>query len=211
MSKLVSFGGGFVVYDMEDRQVAEIKGDWKGWNFKFIAVDNVEIGTVTKKWAGIGKELFTAQGPDGVRALAIEERQALQFATQLMGHLGADVVKVEHPERGDSGRGAQPFLTDKDGRKVGATYLRNNLAKRSIGIDLKQPAGAELIRRLVPNFDVIAENFLPGTLDRLGIGYDALRAIQPRLIYASIAGFGQLTDPPYHRSSASAPRPHATP
>ena len=131
---------------------------------------------------------------DGVRVLAIEQMQALPFATQLMGHLGADVVKVEHPERGDSGRGAQPFLIDKDGRQVGATYLRNNLAKRSIGIDLKQPAGAELIRRLVPNFDVIAENFLPGTLDRLGIGYDALRAIEPRIIYASISGFGQLTD-----------------
>lgn len=60
VSKLFSFGGGFFVYDMEDRQVAEIKGDWKGWNFKFISVDNVEIGTVTKKWAGIGKELFTS-------------------------------------------------------------------------------------------------------------------------------------------------------
>ncbi len=142
---------------------------------------------------------------DGVRVLAIEQMQALPFATQLMGHLGADVVKVEHPERGDSGRGAQPFLTDKDGRKVGATYLRNNLAKRSIGIDLKQPAGAELIRRLVPNFDVIAENFLPGTLDRLGIGYDALRTIEPRIIYASISGFGQLTDSPYKRWPAYAP------
>ena len=59
-SKLLSLGGGFHVYDMEDNLVAEIKGDWKGWNFRFISKTNVEIGTVTKQWAGIGKELFTS-------------------------------------------------------------------------------------------------------------------------------------------------------
>lgn len=59
-SKLFSLGGGFYVFDAQDRQVAEIKGDWKGWNFKFISNTGVELGTVTKKWAGIGKELFTS-------------------------------------------------------------------------------------------------------------------------------------------------------
>jgi formyl-CoA transferase len=142
---------------------------------------------------------------DGVKVLALEQMQALPFGTQLLGHLGADVVKVEHPVRGDSGRGAQPFLIDHQGRKVGATYLRNNLAKRSIGVDLKHPAGQDLIRRLVPKFDVVAENFLPGTLDRLGIGYEALRAVEPRIIYASISGFGQLTDSPYKHWPAYAP------
>ena len=59
-SKIFSLGGGFYVFDNQDQQVAEVKGDWKGWNFKFLAKDGREIGTVTKKWAGIGKELFTS-------------------------------------------------------------------------------------------------------------------------------------------------------
>src|SRR5512134_2046866 len=90
---------------------------------------------------------------DGVRVLALEQMQALPYATQLLAHLGADVVKVEPPGRGDAGRFAQPALTDKDGRQVGATYLRNNLGKRSIAIDLKQPEGRALFERLVPHFD----------------------------------------------------------
>jgi len=59
-SKVLSLGGGFYVYNMADQQIAEVKGDWKGWNFKFIGADGHEVGTVTKKWAGIGKELFTS-------------------------------------------------------------------------------------------------------------------------------------------------------
>jgi uncharacterized protein YxjI len=59
-SKILSLGGGFYVYNMADQQIAEVKGDWKGWNFKFIGADGREVGTVTKKWAGIGKELFTS-------------------------------------------------------------------------------------------------------------------------------------------------------
>ena len=79
--------------------------------------------------SGSGKPL------EGVRVLAIEQMQALPYGTQLMAHLGADVVKVEHPEHGDSGRGAQPRIRDADGRQVGATYLRNNLNKRSMARD----------------------------------------------------------------------------
>ena len=92
---------------------------------------------------------------EGVRVLAIEQMQALPHATQLMAQLGADVVKVEHPTSGESGRGARPAVTDEQGRQVGATYLRNNLGKRSIGVDLKHPEGVALIKRLVPHFDVV--------------------------------------------------------
>ena len=106
---------------------------------------------------------------DGVRVLAVEQMQALPYATQLLAHLGADVVKVEAPERGDAGRLAQPALTDKDGRRVGATYLRNNLGKRSIAIDLKHAEGRALFERLVPHFDVIAENMRPGAMEALGL------------------------------------------
>jgi formyl-CoA transferase len=142
---------------------------------------------------------------DGVRILAAEQMQALPYATQLLSHLGAEVVKVEHPRNGESGRGSQPFLTDEDGRKVGATYLRNNLNKQSIGIDLKQPEGQALFKKLVPHFDIVAENFTPGTMDRLGIGYDAIREIEERVIYVSISGFGNQGDSPYSSWPAYAP------
>jgi formyl-CoA transferase len=142
---------------------------------------------------------------DGVRILAAEQMQALPFATQLMGFLGADVVKVEHPRQGESGRGAEPKITDRDGRRVGATYLRNNLGKRSIGIDLKQPEGAELFKRLVPHFDVVAENYRTGVMAGFGLGYDALSAVNPRLVYLSISGFGNQGDSPYAAWPAYAP------
>lgn len=142
---------------------------------------------------------------DGLRILAVEQMQALPFATQLLAHLGADVVKVEHPLHGDSGRGALPAVTDRDGRQVGATYLRNNLGKRSVAIDLKHPEGRELVKRLAGSFDVLGENFKPGTMDRLGLGYRDLATLHPRLIYVSVSGFGNLHESPYASWPAYAP------
>ncbi len=134
---------------------------------------------------------------DGVRVLAAEQMQALPYATQLLARLGADVVKVEHPVHGESGRASTPAMTDPQGRKVGATYLRNNFDKRSVGLDLKAPEGRELFLQLAGNFDVIAENFKPGTMDRMGLGYDAIAAKYPSAIYVSISGFGNTADSPY--------------
>jgi formyl-CoA transferase len=132
-----------------------------------------------------------------VRILAVEQMQAVPFATQLLAHLGAEVVKVEHPVHGESGRAAQPSIRDDDGQDVGATYLRNNLGKKSIGVDLKDPRGVELVKRLVLHYDVVAENFKPGTMERLGLGYDALAADHPALVYVSVSGFGSLLPTPY--------------
>ena len=146
----------------------------------------------------IGKDRGDGSKPlDGIRILAIEQMQALPFATQLLGHLGAEVVKVEHPERGDSGRGAQPAVADIDGRQVGATYLRNSLSKKSISVDLKHPQGVELIRRLTPHYDVVGENFKPGTMKRLGLSYEDLSKLHPGLVYVSVSGFGNLSESPY--------------
>lgn len=142
---------------------------------------------------------------DGVRVLAVEQMQALPYATQLMAHLGAEVVKIEHPEHGDSGRGAQPRITDADGRAVGATFLRNNLSKRSVAIDLKQPDGRDLVLRMAPHFDVLAENFTPGVMERLGLGYERVAALSPPIVYTSISGFGNATDSPYRSWPAYAP------
>ncbi len=141
----------------------------------------------------------------GVRILAIEQMQALPFATQLLAHLGADVVKVEHPVTGDSGRGALPAVRDPDGRMVGATYQRNALNKRSIAIDMKHPEGRELIRRLAAHYDVLGENFKPGVMKRLGLAWEDLHPLHPRLVYVSVSGFGNLLPSPYASWPAYAP------
>jgi formyl-CoA transferase len=134
---------------------------------------------------------------DGVRVLAVEQMQALPYGTQLLARLGADVVKVEHPTHGESGRGSQPAMRDPQGRAVGATFLRNNLGKRSLGLDLKTERGRELLLALAPRFDVVAENFKSGTMDRLGLGYDDVAAVHPGVIYVSISGFGNTVDTDY--------------
>jgi formyl-CoA transferase len=142
---------------------------------------------------------------EGVRVLALEQMQALPYATQLLAQLGAEVVKVEPPGAGETGRASIPALVDGDGRRVGATYLRNNLGKRGIAIDLKQEAGRELVRRLIPHFDVVAENFRPGVLERFGLHYEAVRELAPRTVYVSISGFGHGAPTPYASWPAYAP------
>jgi formyl-CoA transferase len=88
-------------------------------------------------------------------------------------------------------------MKDPHGRTVGATFLRNNFSKQSICVDLKSPAGRDLILRLAPRFDVIAENFKGGTLARMGLGYDDIRAVHPAAVYLSISGFGNTVETPY--------------
>jgi crotonobetainyl-CoA:carnitine CoA-transferase CaiB-like acyl-CoA transferase len=150
----------------------------------------MKVGDIANEGAArYGKPL------DRVRVLAIEQMQALPFGTQLLARLGAEIVKIEHPTQGDSGRGALPAVTDADGRRAGATFLRNNLGKRSVGVDLKAPKGRELVLALAPRFDVVAENYKSGTMARLGLGYDDVAAVHPRVIYLSISGFGNAPSP----------------
>src|SRR2546421_2879682 len=134
---------------------------------------------------------------EGVRVLAAEQMQALPFGTQLMTRLGAEVVKIEHPVDGESGRGALPAMEDPKGRRVGATFLRNNLNKLSVGLDLKSERGRELFLQLVSHFDVVAETFKPGARARLGLGYDDVAKVSPRVISLSISGFGNTVETPY--------------
>src|ERR1700722_8151914 len=139
----------------------------------------------------------------GVRVLALEQMQALPFATQLLARLGADGVKIE-PPRGELGRGSTPAIQDPLGRHVGATFLRNNLNKRSVCIDLKNAPGRDLVLRLAPHFQVVAENSRPGTMERLGLSFDDIQAVHPRVIYVSVSGFGNLGDSPYRSRPAYA-------
>jgi formyl-CoA transferase len=100
-------------------------------------------------------------------------------------------------------------MTDPAGRAVGATFLRNNLNKRSVGIDLKHPKGRELFVELAGRFDIVGENFKAGTMDRLGLGYEALSAVYPGLIFVSVSGFGNLGESPYSAWPAYAMVPEA--
>jgi formyl-CoA transferase len=128
---------------------------------------------------------------DGVRILALEQMQALPWATQLLSRLGADVVKIEAPGTGDLGRTSMPAMSDPHGRAVGATFMRNNLNKRSIVINLKDPRGRDLVLALAPHFDVVAENFRAGAAERLGLAYADIAAVHPAVVYLAISGFGR--------------------
>ena len=126
----------------------------------------------------------------GVRVLDLTNVLAGPFACHQLAHLGAEVVKVEAVGRGDLARnlGADPELS---ARGMGISFLAQNAGKKSLTLDLKNPRGKEVLRRLVRRSDVLVENFRPGVMDRLGLGHAALRAENPRLIYCAISGFGQ--------------------
>ncbi len=146
-------------------------------------------------------------GPlSGITILAAEQMHALPHATQLLALMGAEVIKVE-PVTGESGRSGKPTLEDLDGRSTGSTFIRNNLGKASLSLDLKSKAGHSLFLRLASTVDAVAENFRPGTADKLGIGYDAVHEVNPRAVYLSISGFGNRQDPPspYREWAAYAP------
>ena len=108
------------------------------------------------------------------------------FCSMILGDMGAEIIKVEEPGKGDDTRGWPPFSGGE------ATYfLSVNRNKKSLTLNMKAPDGQAILRRLVAKADVVLENFRPGTMERLGFGYDALRKVNPRLIYCAISGFGE--------------------
>jgi formyl-CoA transferase len=126
-------------------------------------------------------------GPlDGIRVLDLTRVLAGPYCTMFLGDLGAEVVKVEQPGVGDDTRGWGPPFTGGES----AYFLCVNRNKKSVTIDLKSKEGVALLRRLAERADVLIENFRPGTMERLGLGEKDLRATSPRLIYASLSGFG---------------------
>lgn len=126
----------------------------------------------------------------GFRVLDLTNVLAGPFCCDQLGQLGAEIIKVEMPGSGDLARqlGADPAL---NARLMGASFLAQNAGKRSLTLDLKAPRGKEVFRRLVAGADVLVENFRPGVMARLGLSYEALRPVNPRLVYCAISGFGQ--------------------
>ena len=123
---------------------------------------------------------------DGVRVLDMTQYEAGTSCTQALAWLGADVVKVEPPEYGDPGRG----VGRSENKDYSAYFCAWNANKRSLALNLRSESGIELFMRLVPKYDIFVENYGPGVIERLGIGYEKLSAVHPGLIYARIKGFG---------------------
>ncbi|ACZ40402.1 CaiB/BaiF CoA transferase family protein [Sphaerobacter thermophilus] len=127
----------------------------------------------------------------GVRVLDLGRHQAGPTCAMWLGDLGADVIKIENPDRGEDGRASGPPFFHGES----AFFLSANRNKRSLALDIKRPEGQEIFRRLAAEADVVIENFRPGVMDALNIGYARVSALNPRIIYCSISGFG--ADGPY--------------
>jgi crotonobetainyl-CoA:carnitine CoA-transferase CaiB-like acyl-CoA transferase len=128
----------------------------------------------------------------GVRMLDLSRLLPGPYCSLMFADLGAEVIKVEEPGRGDYARRTPPFWGESE---IGATFLLLNRNKRSVSIDLKTDAGKAIFRRLARTADVLLESFRPGVMDRLGLGWETLRADNPGLVYCAISGYGQ--DGPY--------------
>jgi crotonobetainyl-CoA:carnitine CoA-transferase CaiB-like acyl-CoA transferase len=127
---------------------------------------------------------------DGIIVLDLTRLLPGAVATMMLGDFGADVIKIEEPGMGDPARQSRAGI-----KQPGAYFLATNRNKRSIAINLKQPAGREIFLELAKRADVVVEGFRPGVMDRLGIGYGTLRELNSRLVYCAITGYGQ--DGPY--------------
>ena len=127
---------------------------------------------------------------EGVRVLDLSRVLAGPYATMVLADLGADVVKIEHPERGDDTRHWGPPFAGGES----AYFLSVNRNKRSIGVNLKDPEGLESVKRLAAGADVLIENMRRGTLEKFGLGYEVLKETNPRLVYCSVTGFGPGKD-----------------
>ncbi len=131
---------------------------------------------------------------EGLRVLDLSRVLAGPYATMVLADLGADVIKVEHPERGDDTRHwGPPFAGERDAREA-AYFLSINRNKRSFGVDLKAEEGLERVKDLAAGADVVIENMRRGALDKLGLGYEDLARENPGLVYCSITGFGPGED-----------------
>jgi crotonobetainyl-CoA:carnitine CoA-transferase CaiB-like acyl-CoA transferase len=126
----------------------------------------------------------------GLKVLDFTQALAGPFCTQQLSDLGAEVVKVEAVDGGDLIRNSGPFHEADAEHRFSGYFQSVNRGKKSIAVDLKTPEGIALIRRLTPDFDVVVENFRVGVMDRLGLSYETLAALNPKVVYAAIRGFG---------------------
>jgi crotonobetainyl-CoA:carnitine CoA-transferase CaiB-like acyl-CoA transferase len=136
----------------------------------------------------------TPSALDGIRVIDMSRVFAAPVGAQILGDLGADVIKIERPGVGDDGRGyGTAWIKGKDGldTRQSSFFTVSNRNKRSITVNHSKPEGQEIIRALAKDADVLIENYKVGDLQRYGLDYESLKAINPRLIYCSVTGYGQ--------------------
>src|SRR2546421_2898433 len=136
------------------------------------------------------RETIMTRPFEGIRIIDITHVLAGPFAAYQLAVLGADVIKVEHPDEPDQSRSSGTDRALNRGQ-MGTSFLTQGSNKRSITLDLKDERGREILKRLVARADVLVENYRPGAFAALGLGYEAMAAINPRLVYCSISAFGQ--------------------
>ena len=125
---------------------------------------------------------------EGIRVADFSHVMAGPYATHLLRLLGAEVIKIESPERGDAMR---YYGADRRYDGMAPAFIGVNVGKKSVVLDLKQPRDLERARRLIARSDVLVENFRPGVMERLGLGYEAAKALRPEIVYCSVSGYGQ--------------------
>ncbi len=131
-------------------------------------------------------------GPlSGIRVTGLEQYMAGPYCTMLLADAGAEVIKIERPGTGDPRRAMPPFAK-KGGASKAAGFMGYNRNKKSLALDFRKPGGREIFKKLVTVSDVVVENLRPGSMDRLGLGYEAMKVGDPRLIWAAISGFGRM-------------------
>jgi CoA:oxalate CoA-transferase len=129
-------------------------------------------------------------GPlEGVRVLSFGRVLSGPYAAMLMSDLGAEVIKIEKPHKGDPARGNTPFIKD-----VSSYFLSVNRGKKSLALDVRSEKARELIKRIIPQVDIILENFRPGVMKKIGLDYDSAAKLNGKIVYVSISGFGQYGD-----------------
>ena len=131
----------------------------------------------------------------GVKVLSFGRVLAGPYAAMLMADMGAEVIKVEDPRKGDMARRNGPFVDD-----VSSYFLSVNRGKKSLTLNMRHEKAKALVKKLIQQIDILVENFRPGVMKEMGLDYDAIRALNPRLIYVSISGFGQYG--PYSQKAA---------
>ncbi|HBV96005.1 MAG: hypothetical protein JL50_05155 [Peptococcaceae bacterium BICA1-7] len=141
---------------------------------------------------------------EGIRILAVETQVAVPFCTMMLADAGAEVIKIETPGRGDVAREPGPIIKNEKGEKVSGYFMRFNRNKKSFTLNLKEPQGLEIMKDLIKNSDVLVENLSPGTLKKMGLGYEEVKELNPRLIYGSVSGYGQMEglEGPYSKRPA---------
>ncbi|KAF2097258.1 CoA-transferase family III [Rhizodiscina lignyota] len=173
-------------------------------SFRRLSIASRTLSSFRQPWRASSRAFASVSGaPDpanlplaGIRVLDMTRVLAGPYCTQILGDLGAEVIKIEHPIRGDDTRAwGPPYATYSNSSHSGpgeaAYFLSVNRNKKSVGLSFAHPAGVDILHKLAADCDVLVENYLPGGLKKYGMDYSTLAKVNPRLIYASITGYGQ--------------------